>query len=179
MENGADVNYLSGYIIETPLHIAVFNGHDYIASVLLDFGADYGVKCQCGYTALHYASRKGYVRLIEKLIKVGANVNEKITKIAEFDERLKPQTPLQLSADSGHKNCCEILLKHGASVNERNSNGQTALHIAAIRGNADVVIVLLKNGASLKLQSDDGHTPIQAAEKNGKNEIIPLLKRRI
>lgn len=52
-----------------------FLGHDKVAELLIEKGADINVVVQDGMTVLHWAADKGFEKLVAMLIEKGANVN--------------------------------------------------------------------------------------------------------
>jgi len=57
---------------------------------------------------------------------------------------------LHLSAQNGHRDTVESLLRAGITRDARNKVGRTALHLAAEAGHADIVELLLDNGANIE-----------------------------
>jgi ankyrin repeat protein len=88
-------------------------------------------------TALTYAAEKGYVSVVDLLIRNGADVN-----LAFPDGR----TPLYCAAQSGHSDVVALLIAHGANVNAE-AKGRTALQAARKRGNQGIIDLLLEHGA--------------------------------
>jgi ankyrin repeat protein len=52
-----------------------------------------------------------------------------------------------LACRKGHLETVELLLKHNATINLKNTYGESALHIVVSSGNLPIVEVLLKAGA--------------------------------
>ncbi|EEY55545.1 F-box protein, putative [Phytophthora infestans T30-4] len=55
--------------LETPLHLACFDGHVHLAELLLDRGADINAQTRDGETPLFYAARKGQYRTVRLLVR--------------------------------------------------------------------------------------------------------------
>ncbi|GIZ45962.1 hypothetical protein CKM354_000910700 [Cercospora kikuchii] len=96
----------------TPLHCAVLNGHAEMADYLLRSGANAGLQCLFGSTALHL------------LLASGRHNEDKVLEITE------------------------ILLKHGAPVDQPDSRNHTALTLSARKAYV-VVAERLRNHAAL------------------------------
>jgi hypothetical protein len=69
----------------------------------------------------------------------------------------------------------EFLLRHGANINQKDTNGRSCLHIAAHIGNADVVSLLIKYNGDIELVDNGGRTPLLTAIWNDNLEITKLL----
>lgn len=67
VEAGADVNWIDGEGV-TPLILAAFKGHEDIARLLLEQGADTTIRDQWDRTALDYALRRGDTDPIVQLL---------------------------------------------------------------------------------------------------------------
>jgi ankyrin repeat protein len=66
-----------------------------------------------GWSTVHYASRWGLAKVLNELIKRGANINIKTSE---------NETPLHEACSASRKNICIILLKNGANPNIFNCN---------------------------------------------------------
>lgn len=143
----------------------------FLAMPLLDIN----VRDEQGRTALSHLSETRDLEYLEDqdgleileliLNKPGVNVNEKATnayicidkdvaKICYFDN----PTALMYAASKGQVYNCEILLNHGANVNEVAEHGHTALMIAAAAGESDVVNLLLSVGADINITYTDEYS---------------------
>ena len=117
------------------------------------------------------------VKLIEKSISTGA-------KILSKDK--SGNTPLMQIILSDYRDdasttgeTIRFLLKHGASVNEKNPKGATALLLASEmeREEKSLIIVrmLLSSGAKTNASDADGTSPLMVAVKNNHLELAKLL----
>ena len=80
----------------TALHHAAYNDFSTTAAILLDMGADMGIKDVNGRTPLHLASRQGSVTVACMLLENGANPSPKDAE---------GYTPLNVAADSQTAAC--------------------------------------------------------------------------
>lgn len=67
------------------------------------------------------------------------------------------------------------LIKHGAQVTSRNSQGYDALHVAAWNGYRDIVQLLLDTGMDHDTRTADGNTPLSLAAHGNHMEVIDML----
>jgi ankyrin repeat protein len=132
-----------------------------------------------GSTALHWAVQRGDARMVESLIRAGANAkavnrygvpplgiaavdgNSEILKLL-LDGGADPnvglsqgETPLMTVARSGKVDAIKVLIAHGASPNGRDGRGQTALMWAAARNNPEAVKLLLELGSDMKVRTSN------------------------
>ena len=68
----------------------------------------YNIKDTSGKTPLHKASARGHDKIVELLVKNGANVNAMSSSLHE--------TPLMYAAERGREKIVEFLIKNGAQV---------------------------------------------------------------
>jgi len=128
---------------ETALHWAAAMGHEDVAQLLLDKGADVNAGAgSCG-TPLHWAACNGHVGVIRLLLANGASVN------AEGGFLLG--TPLHWTTVRGREQAARVLLAAGADVNAQDTfrDSGTPLHWAAALGRKGVAELLLANGAEV------------------------------
>ena len=76
----------------------------------------------------------------------------------------------------------DLLLRHGANVNARDSQGNTPLHFSVMNGNIDVTQYLIDNGANVNAAMDDGPTflengwtPLHIAAVKGNTQLLNIL----
>ena len=87
----------------------------------------------------------------------------------------KKKTLLIWASFRGYEKMCKILLKQGAKLDIKDSQGLTALHEAAQNGHAGVCSLLLKYKANVNIRDIDGWTPLMAASLIGHVDICKLL----
>jgi ankyrin repeat protein len=86
-------------------------------------------------------------------------------------------TPIRLAAYYGHPVVAELLIEHGAAIDQAASHSQDfPLHLAAEQGHADVVGLLLEKGANIDSRAH-GRTPLLAAAKHKHVDVIRALAR--
>ena len=91
LDRGADPTaWATGSLRVQPLHSAVAGGHEQLARLLLERGANPDQAQDGGYTPLHGAAANGMAALCDVLIEHGANpkaLTEDILTLADLAER--------------------------------------------------------------------------------------------
>ncbi|XP_063923656.1 uncharacterized protein LOC135137835 [Zophobas morio] len=119
-----------------------------------------------GSTPLIIASQEGHERIVEYLVKYGAEINR-----ADF----YGQTPLYAASSRGHEKIVECLAKCGAKINPSNYYETTLLYAASSQGHEKVVECLVKCGAEINRADEDGRTPLYAASFQGQEKTVACL----
>jgi uncharacterized protein len=119
----------------TPLMKAVTNGHLATACLLIARGADVNRPEQSNRSALEAAAQSSDPRMVEILLRAGANPNNTSQHLFE--------TPLLVAASFGRAENIRLLIAAGANIDARNHQGETALWRAARRGDTEIVAILL------------------------------------
>ncbi|XP_062618559.1 uncharacterized protein LOC134280147 [Saccostrea cucullata] len=88
------------------------------------------------------ASKEGLLRIVEELIKVGADVNQQ----GKYD------TPLTAACRGGHTLVVKMLIKSGSVVDLPNMKSETPIMIASLH-NPSVLKILTENGACFEQKS--------------------------
>ncbi|MFL6718857.1 MAG: ankyrin repeat domain-containing protein [Burkholderiaceae bacterium] len=170
----------------TPLCLAVANGRDDVATLLLERGALVNHLSHNRCTPLWLAasapvyqpavaSGKDQDRapadgeaMINLLLDKGADVNQ---------PSARGETPLHAAAAFGRLATVETLLRHKAGIDTLDRFGLSALGHAAVNGHADLVQHLLDKGANPRA-APGAHAPLTLAAANGHDAIITLLVQR-
>ncbi|GJP98587.1 ankyrin repeat-containing protein [Aspergillus niger] len=151
---------------QTPLSLAVANGHEGIVMMFLEKGASTETKDISGRTPLLLAVANGYEGIIMMLLKKGAS-----TEIIDISD----QTPLSLAVTNGHEGIVKMLLEKGASTETKDRSGWTPLSLAVVNGHEGIVRLLLKHGAKTETDNWMQPTPLYLAVKNKHVNIVKLL----
>lgn len=153
----------------SPLHVAADEGHDGIVSTLLRSGANKDALDKEGSTPVMGASVRGHASVVKALLNAGADFS--------IRNNTGAYSALDLAAEEGHVPVLDVILAHGADVNDRDDNGYTALHTAAEYDQSDAINALVRAGADVDLKSDDGSTPLViAAGRSQRNAMLALLR---
>ena len=168
---------------ETPLCIAAAEGHNGIAKLLLEYGADVNRPSVDGETPLYMASRAGHYGVVATLLSAGANVDQSDLSChsklhgRELQEAyLDGQTPLFIAVERGsdpkicsenHKKIIEFLLHDGADVNHSCYRGilrkgetplDVAINYASEKEDLSIVELLLSKRGNINKPDSSGRT---------------------
>ncbi|XP_039586028.1 ankyrin repeat domain-containing protein 29 isoform X3 [Passer montanus] len=156
---------------ETPLANAAFwaarKGNLALLQLLLNSGrVDVDCKDSDGGTALLAACQYGHAKVVETLLKHGANIHDQLYDGA---------SAIFLAAQGGYLDVIRLLLSSGAKVNQPRQDGTAPLWIASQMGHSEVVRVMLLRGAERDAARDDGTTALLKAAIKGYNNVIEEL----
>jgi len=130
----------------TALHWAVQADDVAMTRLLLEAGADTGVRNRVGAPPILPAAVNGNAEILGMLLEAGADPNMTVSVTGD--------TPLMLAARTGNIDAVEVLLDHGADVNGRETWGQTTpLMWAVAENHADVAKLLIDRGADIEARS--------------------------
>lgn len=182
----------------TPLMLAVKNGHANVCAFLLDAKPNID-----GLNLLHIAAANGQVAVVDLLIK------RKLISINAKDR--DGNTALILAVKNNHNQACKSLLNAGANhtlvdlfdrnalhwavrlghidivntlspsykdlINSRSKQGTTSLSMAASSGHVEICEILLTAGANPNIPDEKGLNSMHTAARAGKVAVIQLLSK--
>ena len=121
-------------------------------------------------TALHYASFRGNIKIINLLIENHADVNALTSNGLNMIHK----------AAQGNKPSAIVYFnkKYNMDLESTDENKMTALHLAASSGMDNSVIYLLSLGVNPNLQDKNGYTALHYAVKNNQIRIIKKLLQK-
>ena len=138
LDHGADANAQAIFSI-TPLFDAALAMHLEAVEILLEYNADVNSQMTDGETPLYWVlsycgSKDKFVDMVRLLLELGADPN-----ICTNDT-----TPLHKASSSGFAEVAQLLLSHGAKVDERDVEGRTPYQLAV---SDEMKKLLLEHGA--------------------------------
>lgn len=190
LDRGADISAvnLKG---ESPLHVAVCDGHHDFVKTLLDRGADNTLETEGGWPPLSMAAERGFVEVARILLEYNL---EKQIQTGILDVALQRAVPndhlpvfslliskaprmsatdaegrnlLHTCAFGGALKCLEYLLKLGFDLHALDKQRRTCLHHAKAWPQ-NLVDFLLRSGLDPAQPDIDGWTPLYWAAKRGR-----------
>lgn len=185
LKAGADPNIRGGYC-GTALHAACcLPDGDAAVEILLENGARTDVRGFSGYP-LHAACAFGSLRMVEKLIEAGADVNplgklSMPSPLSRYALILSPGTrwssPLFAACKSKRrrKDVIKLLLKSGAKLTLNTDGENTSLATAIKAGDLELVKLLLDAGSDVNMSVGSFGSPLVAACTEGSLEMAKLL----
>ena len=164
---------LDGY---TALHYACHHRIGNMVHLLIGEGANMEITDSEGMKPLHIASQKGYIDIIEILLKYGADINMKKGNEGEYMGNESPgatslhEVLLAFQFITNKFQVVEFLLKNGADINAVDDNGNTPLHYALEFVNVytddqyeesiKIANLLINEGADVNASNNKGDTPL-------------------
>ncbi|EXV03146.1 ankyrin repeat protein [Metarhizium robertsii] len=186
----------------TPLMRAAASGHEAVAKLLLENGANIEANdMEYGWTPLSWAIEREQVAMIKLLLENGADIEarhsgsrrtplswavekaqeaiiklllEKGAKIDSEDTEYS-YTPLLWAVKKGQEAIINLLLEKGANVDAKDQFGRTPLSRAAQEGDEATAKLLLEKGAKIEVKDEFCQTPLSQAIKAGNMAMIELL----
>ncbi|CAG9856184.1 unnamed protein product [Phyllotreta striolata] len=110
-----------------------------------------------GFSPLHWASMKGYNKIVEMLLLRGARVNA---------TNRGDDTPLHVASAHGHRDIVNMLLRQRADVNFTNEHGNSPLHYACFWGYDTIAEDLVHHGAKVAIANKYGQTALDKCRGN-------------
>ncbi|KAJ5726656.1 uncharacterized protein N7483_008013 [Penicillium malachiteum] len=154
---------------------ALEEGHEKIAWLLLDQGADVNAQGGSGGSALQIASFRGDENVVRQLLDRGADVNAQGGKYG---------TALHAAAYEGYESIVQILLDRGADINAQGEEYGSAIQITMSdrRGwHTELLSMLVERGTKLTTQAElDSALQIalRLAEESRSEKAVRILLER-
>lgn len=115
------------------------------------------------------AAQSGNMQWIEELLAIGASVEFK-------SKHHENGTALHVASQYGHPEAIQILLQHGARIDQRNSRGDSAVHVAAVNGHLRVMRMFTRFTENIcDMRTSSGETPLHRAAAADEVSIVNYL----
>ncbi|KAJ6238995.1 molting protein mlt-4 [Anaeramoeba flamelloides] len=170
IENGADLDK-KDFKGKTPLAYAIEQDRNKLAKWLIKYGADIQTTTFSGLNLLSLCSINGNEKILNLLLQ-----NEQIkllNLINKMDHSQK--SPLIYACENKHINILNILIRHGADINQLGTNGQSILHFASACSSDRCLKALLNLDTKIDLRDNSGHTALHCSCAAGSLKCIKLL----
>ncbi|XP_060560051.1 rabankyrin-5-like, partial [Ruditapes philippinarum] len=163
---------------QTPLHLALLNGHSDIVNVFLQFKLEaaqsldnkiipnFNIKDSDGQTVLGLALWSHLYEEAGKLLGAGANINEKNTE---------GLTLLHQAIDKQDISGALFLIEHQADLTIKTMENETPLQHAIKRHLPVVVEVLCQRGVDMNITDNNNNCPLWQALDSGQEDIAHTL----
>lgn len=142
-----------------PLTIAIKKRNLNLVQLLLEHNADVNLTSKDGSTPLHLAILEDALEIVKLLL-------NKRYKCETSHCMHDVGTPLILACSMNNYHVVEMLVQHGAAVNQVGDVGQTALQCACKQDNINIVRLLLEKGAEISPKGQQGPSPLQTANQD-------------
>lgn len=165
-----DVNAFDEYGY-TPLMYAADEGRNEIIKLLMDNGAEpnHQPLYDAEPPALHAAVLANRPETVDLMLQYER------TKVGLLDSA--GHTPLYLAVVNGYLECADVLIFHGADVNDKVRGRYTALQLAASRNDTAMLNLLIRNGADVNMETR-GRTAFSVASEKGALQCARILMDR-
>ncbi|NXA23065.1 PP16A phosphatase, partial [Ibidorhyncha struthersii] len=167
----------------TALHQCCIDDYGDVVTVLLEAGADVNARDSELWTPLHAAATCGHLRLVQLLIRRGADLlavnsdgnmpydlcEDEVTldclETAMAEQGITQEKIEEARAATERDMVREIrrLVQTGADLDAPRGHGATLLHIAAANGYVEAAELLLAHRAGTDVRDEDGWQPLHAA----------------
>lgn len=175
IENSKNLSHINKEKL-TYFHIIAYKDNIELFEKLLDKAMMYNINVKLildsqsnkGNTALHIASKKGNIKIVELLLKNNVELDL---------QNVKGKTALHYAVEKENEEGFKKLIgKYNLfNFDKQDKEGKTALHCAVKIDNEEFVRELLRVGADSNKQDIKGNTPLHYAVLNKNFAIISLL----
>uniref|UniRef100_A0ABD2WFJ0 Uncharacterized protein n=1 Tax=Trichogramma kaykai TaxID=54128 RepID=A0ABD2WFJ0_9HYME len=174
---------IKGIFGDTPLHTALINENEKAAELLLRKGANANLTNNDGSTPLHLIVQKKYHQTAEIFFHVNTENNQLVNALDRYG-----LAPIHYAFELHDTIMANLLVKNGADLNLRDSEGRTPLHIVCKVESVDIGESLARKFfeisdeqcRTVQINAGDNHglTPLQWAVARFLRETVDLLVDR-
>lgn len=155
--------FKAGYNSPKLMFLVIKCGSEFFTFDVLNFLSTQNINnSYCGFTLLQYSVKRRSMLIVEKLIKKGADINQK-----NYDGK----TAVTCSIELGFDEITFFLLRNGANPGIADKEGYNALHKACLHKRNDVVSFICKSRPELVNVriSSTGKTPMDLCDEKDIN----------
>jgi hypothetical protein len=134
----------------TPLHTTGITGATGVAELLMTHGADLRARSNPGSTPPQVAAINGHAELLDRML-----TRVRIEDVDAADSESDRLPMLHCAAHGGHLRAVQVLLAHGAAVDEQDFQGCTALDRARAKGHSEIVALLTEHTRRTRARTND------------------------
>jgi len=178
LQYGANPNHHTSYALDrhtAPIHMAAKYGIAYSAQALLNHPqTDILARDDRGWTALHYAAKRGHFIVCQQLMTT--DVDRQKQSSLRLSTATKPEPTTTALVPQNAMTNSTLMESPTTLINAVTLQGETALFLACQKGHGEIVSLLLRHGASPNLrQETTGFSPLQVAVICGHILIVKQL----
>jgi ankyrin repeat protein len=151
-------------------HRAVKRHLDCLVDLLLDKGVKLDEPTSDGWLPVIHACRNGSVLMLRKLLEYQPD-----SDLVNTRDTVEGKSPLRWALEYEKWSTAQILVQHGAKVNEGNNDGWSPLIHVTKSNLYDMVHFLVEKGALVNGTDHDGLSALSHAVSNRNKDIIWLL----
>ncbi|KAL0631667.1 hypothetical protein Q9L58_009479 [Maublancomyces gigas] len=169
LEKGVDINFYAATGAKyrrTALFHAIESRKKSLVQLLLDNGADFTMRDESGFTALHVAAQYDSDDIARLLLDIGVDAEA---------VNLWNSTALHTAAKYGGIAAARSLLAHGVDVGAPDQNGETPLHVCAAHDSVAVAEVLIQHGADVAACDRHGRTALHVCAAHDSVAVAEVL----
>jgi ankyrin repeat protein len=170
---GAGINHANRWG-RTPLMLASREGRDDVVAWLISRHVDVTYHAT-DLPALYYAILQNHYLIAQMLVKAGAKAGEAPESVAGVEH---PFGYTMLAAQTDDPRMIELVLGHGARVDERDAWGRTPLMRACAENKLHSVTCLLNRRADVNAADEDGLTSLMFSVEDTSVDQTRLLIQR-
>ena len=165
-----------------PIHCAAASGCNEAIKIFLDAGCAPDAADKYGRTPLYNAAGSGHLPTMELLLDHGSQVGLPTNSATG-------RSPLLKTISNGYLECAQRLLKAGADLHDRDTEGRTILHYAVLEGHLDAVREVLSGQlgvfsatydlnevVDVNAQDAKGRTPLHIACVHSYDEMYACVR---
>jgi uncharacterized protein len=161
----------------TAFLIALARGHEAVARLMLEHGAEVNTRDRSGGTPLHEAVRQGKIDLVRDLVARGADLQSRTDMPSGPPTYFRSGglTPFLTAAETGNVAMMRELVALGADPKTKTPEGVGGVLLATGSRKLDAVKLMVELGGDVNDARRSGGTALHTATRQGANDIVQFL----